>query len=352
MELPISHTLVTQLTTIEKTIATLPRTADHAAFYKKQARDTQITDLLTLASSMELTLHPDDARDLLDAPDGKPAPQHLRLLKNCVAVMKYARSIREHSFTSAVLQHENKLLSDGFSDFWEEGKIRAPHETPAFTLDALRTRTTHPTYALWTELRQLLSYPDEQIHPLLLACITVYHLASSYPFLQFNLQTALLNAFTIVKPTEYWVSGTVSIMSSCYKTLQRTDFTFDPSPEHFTQFTEKLLKDYSAQIETIHDAIMHQSSIAPHIRASLNDRQLKVLTHFKQHKKLSRKKYAAMMGIAIATAFRDLDDLNKKGLIKAVGKGRGTSYILAQLPVPGELADHEERTSAHTSEAY
>ena len=342
MELPISHTLVSQLTLIERTIATLPRTADHTAFYKKQARDAQITDLLTLASSMELTLNVDDAKDLLDSPEGQPAPQHYRLLKNCIAAMKYVRSMREHSFTTAVLQHENKLLSDGFSDFWEEGKVRAPHETPTYIQDGVRTRTTHPTYQLWTDIRQLLSYPDENIHPLLLAGTTAYHLISSYPFLQFNLQTTLLSTYSIVKPTPYWVSGTVSVMASCLKTIQRTDFTFDPSPTHFTQFLEKLVKEYSIQVETIHDALEHQSSIAPHIRASLNDRQLKILTYFKQHKKLPRKKYAEMMNVAIATAFRDLDDLSKKGLIKAVGKGRGTSYILAQLPTPGELPNHED----------
>jgi len=344
MELPISQLVVSQLVDIERTIATLPRSAEHASFYKKQAYDTQITDLLTLASSMELTLHVDDAKDLLDTPDGKPAPQHLKLLKNCIGVMKYARTQREHSFNTAVLQHENKLLADGFSDFWEEGKVRAPHEAPLYAHDGLRNRSTQPLYQMWTDIRQVLSYSDEHIHPLLLASMTVYHLVSSYPFLQFNLQTALLNAYTIVKPTPYWVSGTVSLMAACYKTLQRTDFTFDPSPIHFTQFTEKLIKEFSVQVETIHDALAHQSSIAPQIRASLNDRQLKILTYFKQHKKLNRKKYATMMNIAIATAFRDLDDLSKKGLIKAVGKGRGTAYVLAQLPGPGELVNHEEES--------
>lgn len=339
MELLISHKLVSQLLSIEKTIATLPKTADNLSFYKKQARDTQITDLLTLAATLELPLSVDDAKDLLDTPEQRASQPQFRLLRNCIGVMKYTRTVREHTFTTAVLQHENKLLSDGFSDFWEEGKVRASHETPTYAHDGLRNRPTQPTYQLWTDIRQQLSYANEEINLLLLAGITAYHILSSYPFLQFNLQTALLNAYTIIRPSDYWVSGTTSIMTALWKTLLRTDFTFDPSPTHFTQFIEKVVKEYGTQVETIHDALGHQASIAPHIRATLNDRQLKILTFFKQHKKLSRKKYASMMNIGIATAFRDLNDLNAKGLIKSTGQGRGTAYVIAQIPTPGELPD-------------
>ena len=341
MELHISNDIVTALTRIERSIATLPRSADHASFYKKQARDTQVTDVITLGLSMELQIAAEDAKDLLDTPEQRITQAHYKLLRNSLAVIRYSKTLREFSYNTAVLQHENKLLSDGFTDFWEEGKVRAPHETPSYLHDGLRNKTMHPVYQLWTDIRQLLSYPDEKIHPILLAITTSYHLLTSYPFLQFNLQTALLSVYSIIKPSPYWVSGTVSMMQALWKTLQRTDFTFDPSPEHFTTFTEKMIKEYTLQLDIIHDALLHQSSIAPHIRASLNDRQLKILTYFKQHKKLSRKKYATMMDVAIATSFRDLNDLNIKGLIKSVGKGRGTHYVLAQLPTPGELPNHD-----------
>ncbi|MCC7304358.1 hypothetical protein IT418_03030 [bacterium] len=342
MELLISHELVSHLISIEKTLATLPKSADYAAFYKKQARDIQITDVLTLAESMELSISPDDAREILDSHNQRTTQPQLRLLRNCISVMKYAKTVRENTFTSAVLQQENKLLTDGFSDFWEEGKVRSAHESTTLTHDGLRNRPTQPEFQLWIDIRQLLSYTNDKINPLLLAGITSYHLISSYPFLQFNLQTALLNAFTITRQSRYWALGTTSVMAALWKTLQRTDFTFDPSPQHFTAFVEKMTKEYKTQIETIHDALVHRSSIAPRIRASLNDRQLKILTYFKQHKKLTRKKYASMMSIGIATAFRDLNDLTQKCLIKSVGKGRGTSYVIEQLPSPEDSEKSED----------
>lgn len=341
MQLTITHSLVTKLADLERLIATLPRNAQYTSFYRKQAAETQVTDVLTLGQSMELTLHPADAKELLATPEHGQIQQHFRLLKNTLAVMRFTRTLRENMFTSAVLQQENKLLVDGFTDFWEEGKVRAPHEKPSLTSDALRNRPGTPVYQQWTDIRQQLSLPEQEIHPVLLAIITTYHLAYSYPFMMFNLQTLLLAAFSIIKPTRYWVSGTLSIISSIWKTLQKTDFTFDPSPEHFTRYAETVLKDVYRQVDVIHDALMHQSSIPSEIRASLNDRQLKMLTYFKQHKKLSRKKYSQLMDVAIATAFRDLNDLALKGLIKPVGKGRGTSYILANIPTPGELPNHD-----------
>jgi hypothetical protein len=341
MQLTITHSLVTKLTALERLIATLPRNAQYTSFYRKQAADAQVTDVLTLGQSMELTLHPADAKELLDSSEHGQVQQHFRLLKNSLAVIRFTRTLRENMFTSAILQQENKLLVDGFTDFWEEGKVRAPHETPSMMSDALRNRPNLPVYQQWTDIRQQLSLPEQDIHPILLAIITTYHLAYSYPFMMFNLQTLLLAAFSIIKPTKYWVSGTVSIISAIWKTLQKTDFTFDPAPDHFTRYAEMVLKDLYKQVEVIHDALLHQSSIPAEIRASLNDRQIKILTYFKQHKKLSRKKYSQLMDIAIATAFRDLNDLALKGLIKSVGKGRGTSYILANIPTPGELPNHE-----------
>lgn len=336
MELTISHKLVTTLTAVERTLTSLPRTADHTSFYRKRAADVQLNEIITLAETIELPLLADDAKLYLDSPITKPTNPQQRLLFNMVAVMKYTKTLREGAFTSAVLQHINKLISDGFTDFWEEGKHRAAHEAPLFAHDSLRNRPPNFTYSLWTELRQVLSFPDNSVHPFLLASMTVYHLIYAYPFLQFNLQTALLSAYAIVKPTRYWSSGVTPIMTTLWKQLQRTDFTFDSSPEHFTTFAEKVSTQFLTELDTIDDTLRHQSSIAPHIRATLNDRQLKILTHFKQFKKITRLKYAKMMNVAIATAFRDLNDLYTKGLITSVGKGRGTCYHLADIVIPEE----------------
>ncbi len=340
MELKITHTLIDKLTSLERVIAQLPRTAQHAAFYKKQAKDAQIQELLTIANSMELSLSPKDATTLLDAPEHGTIQQALRLLKNSVAVMRYARSVRENTFTSAILQHENKLLSDGFTDFWEEGKVRAPHEAISYLHDGLRNRPQQPHYQSWTEIRQELSFPGK-IHPLILAGTMAYHLITSYPFAIFTLQTTLLATYTIVRPTRYWVSGTVSIVTAAWQAMNKTDFSFDPTTEQHANFVEKFVSNLLDQTTTIYDALEHQSSIAPEIRASLNDRQVRVLTYFKQHRKITRKKYASMMNIAIATAFRDLNDLMVKGLIKAVGSGRGTSYVIAELSTVGQLPNHD-----------
>lgn len=342
MELPISHKIVSQLTRVEYLLATLPRGIDFDSFLKKQSKDNQTTDVLTLAATTDYTIDEATAHMLLESKTGFPTQQNLRFLFNCITVLHSARNLRENAFNSALLQQYNKLISDGFTDFWEEGKVRAAHETPATTYDSLRNKPPHFEYQMWIEVRQALSYSESIIHPLLSAASTLYHLIYSYPFLQFNLQTALLSANANVRPSRYYASGTVSTIKAAWNTLHRTDFIFSPAPHHFTQFSERFIDEYLTQLESIHDTLTHRTSLPSHIRTSLNDRQLKILSYFKQYKKITRKKYAKTMKVAIATAFRDLNDLASKGLIATVGKGRATSYI---LPNQTEAEPRQETTT-------
>lgn len=340
MQLLITPLLVTRIVEFERKLCALPKDAQFAAFFKKLQKDTSILDIQTLGFSMEFSLSSADAQAVLEMPEHGATQQHFKLLRNSLSVLRFIKTLREGMFTGTVLQQENKLLVEGFTDFWEEGKIRAAHEMPSYLHDGLRNRP-HPQYQLWTDFRQMISIPEQELHPLLLGAVATYHIVYSTPFLMFNLQTALLAAQSIIKPTRYAVSGMISPMTALWKILQKTDFTLEAKSEHLSFFVEQYVKELYRQLDTIVDALGHQNSISPEIRASLNDRQLRILTYLKQYRKLTRIKASTMMGVATVTAFRDLNDLVVKGLIKPVGQGRGTGYILATIPTPGELPNHE-----------
>lgn len=345
MELTITHKIVAQLTHVEHLLSTLPRGVDYDSFIKKQSKDNQEGDLQTLGESSDYLLDENTTRTVLESKSGFPTQPNLRFLYNCNTVLLATRNLRERTFNTAILQQYNKLVSDGFTDFWEEGKVRAAHESPATTYDNLRNKPPHFEYQLWIDLRQTLSYVETDIHPLLFAATALYHLIYSYPFLQFNLQTALLSTHAITRSTKYYAAGTVSTIKVAWNVLHRTDFTFSPTPQHFSQFCEKFLDEYLLQLEKIHDTLTHRATLPPHLRASLNDRQLKILSYFKQYSKISRRKYAKVMKVAIATAFRDLNDLAAKGLITTIGKGRATSYTLpkqTELPTSVDTTPQRE----------
>ena len=67
----------------------------------------------------------------------------------------------------------------------------------------------------------------------------------------------------------------------------------------------------------------------------LNERQLKAMEYLQTRQRLTRKGYCELTGISSRTAYRDLTDLVERGLLRSVGKGRSTHYIL--------IEDAEER---------
>lgn len=60
----------------------------------------------------------------------------------------------------------------------------------------------------------------------------------------------------------------------------------------------------------------------------LSKRQLAALEHLKTSKPLTVAEYQILFGVSKATSTRDLTDMARKGVIVAVGEGKGSSYRL------------------------
>ena len=86
------------------------------------------------------------------------------------------------------------------------------------------------------------------------------------------------------------------------------------------------LKDLCA--ENLKDTIKEgESKKQPFL--NLNKRQLKILKYLQKISQIKREEYVEIMEVSTMTAYRDLDELVKKGLLKVSGQGRSTRYILA-----------------------
>lgn len=62
--------------------------------------------------------------------------------------------------------------------------------------------------------------------------------------------------------------------------------------------------------------------------AHLNRRQVKVLDYLKEFDYITRREYTHMFDVNFMTAYRDLNELYKKKLIRVAGTGRGTRYYV------------------------
>jgi len=60
----------------------------------------------------------------------------------------------------------------------------------------------------------------------------------------------------------------------------------------------------------------------------LNERQIKVIKYLREHSKIDRKTCCDICGIEKTVAYEELSYMVKEKIIKMVGKGRGTHYVL------------------------
>ena len=63
------------------------------------------------------------------------------------------------------------------------------------------------------------------------------------------------------------------------------------------------------------------------ISEQLNERQRNALFHLQKNGQIATREYAEINHISPRTAYTELKDLTDKGLLIAVGKGRGIRYV-------------------------
>jgi ATP-dependent DNA helicase RecG len=65
-------------------------------------------------------------------------------------------------------------------------------------------------------------------------------------------------------------------------------------------------------------------------KMGLNERQVKALLLIEQRGVISRQQYCELIGTSRMTAYRDLTDLVKRGLLQVKGSGRQIQYVLVE----------------------
>ncbi len=87
----------------------------------------------------------------------------------------------------------------------------------------------------------------------------------------------------------------------------------------------------SENVLRVVDNLKEDSAKKPqNIFKTLNSRQYKLLTYLKKYPNIVRREYCAMFNISAMTAFRDLKDLENKGLIFGMGAGKGRKFGLRE----------------------
>lgn len=175
------------------------------------------------------------------------------------------------------------------------------------------------------------------MNPLIKYLLFIYKLIEIAPFAAGNKQTILTIADLLF--LRYGLSS---------KSFVSTNFVFllnEPKIVESFSFAQKnvdpaiwvgevlnlIIKSINQTNEDLQTHIMEEERAKKQPFLDLNKRQLKILRYLQNVPNIKREEYCHMMEVSTMTAFRDLDDLVRKKLLKIEGQGRGTKYRLSSM---------------------
>ncbi len=263
------------------------------------------------------------------------------IIKNFRNVLEFNRSNIADTygeFDSTILLHLNKLAIASWRESWES-RYRRAGDTIKDQFDnwkSLRDQTVAEV-KVESEIFNLVEW-YKSVTPTVPAVVrialAIYRLVELSPF-------AVGNKFSIMAIGDYlFIKNGLSAKaySSFVKIIDQENgtlinaFEFSVKENSVTYWLEFfsgcIIKDLLNAKEKINEYIAEDEKSQKQPFLDLNKRQLKVLRYLQSVPTIKREDYCHMMECSTMTAFRDLNDLVRKKLLKVDGIGRGTKYRL------------------------
>jgi Fic family protein len=271
-------------------------------------------------------------------------PRDRKEVLNYISALKfidrYGQSIK--TFTPAVILKLHKLVVKGILLPSQTGKFR---NKMVYVVDSFgRTVFTPPKETVVPGLVQdlchwLNSREAKDLYPVLTAGIAHYELVRIHPFIDGNGRVARLLATLILYQSGFDIKNFFALddyynedRQSYYAALQ----SVDPKKIDITQWLEYFTEGVARQLIAIKTKVQGFSRDKFLIKKLgqiwLNERQWKFLEYLKEQKRATIRDYLSLVKedkISERTARADIEFLAKNKIIKRVGKGPSTSYLLA-----------------------
>lgn len=342
-ELFITNKILTNIVNIEKEILVL-NASDITTQQKIKLKAT--SKALYLFHAAHMIGYNIGLKDAEKISEGKVFDQenhNVVVLNNIRNLHEFIRSSLQDEYIdidSSILLHMNKILLSNWKEVWEV-RFRNPQlieDTDWNDWLHLTDKTIEPL-TLQDELRSAFDWykiTTQKLYPLIRIAILIYRLIQIAPF-------SHLNKFTIIGASDFLLrkNGYISedylstfrffdSNNSLFKDVIAKISIENPNDltlwvEHFTESLSRELKSVSMDIQEFAKANPKQKKTF----LDLNKRQLKILKYLQTIPTIKREDYVQIMEVSTMTAFRDLNDLVTKKLLKVDGRGRATRYHLA-----------------------
>jgi Fic family protein len=267
-----------------------------------------------------------------------------KLVQNMRNILEFNRSNMVDTyaeFDTPILLHLNKLMLNNWKETWES-KFRTGDDIADQTHDYFfeLSDETQPNSQIQQNIYDLVEWYKDvtpTLTPVVRIGILIFRLIDIYPFLAGNYLTliALLDYLLL----KYGLASRVymsvvrnfdinngKFLEAFFLSKKNYDLSF-----WLEAFVDSLNKELNQVRENINEYIIEDEKSKKQPFLDLNKRQLKVLRYLQSVPMIKREDYCHMMEVSTMTAFRDLNDLVRKRLLKVEGEGRGTKYRLASM---------------------
>ncbi len=310
----------------------------------KLALNAKTLDMFHLGHFLELDMTLKDAEKIangLKLDDIKD--ENAIKLKNFRDAIDFTRSNVSDSYAEVdlnTIMHFHKMVLHGWKKGWES-KLRGSSDTIQnddnwSTLQNAEIESDKIEYELY-ELIEWYKNSTITITPVVRIGIFIYRLIELYPFAFGNKLTMLAYVDYLLFKNNY----ASKIYSSVLKIFGTNEMKFFESIEYSRKnfdlsiwleaFSHSIFRDLMEIREHVNEFVKAEEKSKDQPFLDLNKRQLKVLKYLQTVPMLKREDYCHMMEVSTMTAFRDLNDLVRKKLLKVEGQGRGTKYRLASM---------------------
>ena len=239
-----------------------------------------------------------------------------------------------------ILLHINKIILTDWKELWES-KFRSGGEQIDNTLDSwqhLRNNNIESN-SLQDELLRIIDWYKShtgKVHNAIRIGVLLYYLIRTAPFVVANKLTIialadfLMHKTGLANKTYLPVTRNLDIYEDEYlEAWNRALTSNDDITLWLERFIRNLANDMLDTKEELMKDISSEGKTGKQPFLDLNRRQLKILRYLQTIPTVKREDYVQMMDVSTMTAFRDLNLLVKKKLLRVDGKGRGTKYLLS-----------------------
>lgn len=318
-----------------------------------QDREKSI-NILHIAHLIGINLTIKDAERIAEGKRLQTEDARGTILTNYRNILEFTRSSIAQSYVDMdtnILLHLNKLLLTDWKETWE-AKIRSAGDNFDSSFDnwlELRDKEINAE-DVTDELSKVIEWykmTQTKIHPIIRVGIFIYRLVRLAPFNN-------LNKLTFIAVSDYMLYKN-NYLSTTYLPISRNFDIYEDEyfeswnnaiqgkfnqetgkveeREDMTLWLERFTRNLSSDILEVREYLSRQSledeKSVKQPFLDLNKRQLKILRYLQTIPTVKREDFVQMMGVSTMTAYRDLDDLVGKKLLKVEGNGRGTRYMLS-----------------------